>query len=180
MSNAGVEIAPSEPTAETRARKRPHRTTRRTQSIAKHPKIHQVPSDDGWKPRATIRGLCPQHETRHDTGALRRRGRLSRIGGPAPVGRITTTVDGGIVSGWHARGQRPRVRCYRRDLGTAGGPTGPHPRDLSLPRHRTPGRFHHVFGVRQGPTLAVVNVAANVVMAVGGVWVGRSIAHLFT
>ena len=28
--------------------------------------------------------------------------------------------------------------------------------------------------------LAVTNVVANVVLAVGGVWVGRSIAHLFT
>ena len=34
--------------------------------------------------------------------------------------------------------------------------------------------------LRQGSMLAVTNVVANVVLAVGGVWVGRSIAHLFT
>mgnify|MGYP001486272949 CR=1 FL=1 len=33
---------------------------------------------------------------------------------------------------------------------------------------------------RQGSMLAVANVVANVVLAIGGVWVGRSIAHLFT
>ena len=33
---------------------------------------------------------------------------------------------------------------------------------------------------RQGSMLAVANVVANVVLAIGSVWVGRSIAHLFT
>ena len=30
-----------------------------------------------------------------------------------------------------------------------------------------------------GPTLAGANVLANVALALGGVWVGRSVAHLF-
>ena len=188
MPHLRVDIVPPGQKAEIQTRKRPHTMTRRTQSIAKHPEIHQVPETPGGNHVLPSVAFIPSTKSNMTqvlfVGVGGFLGSVARYllvgllqpstGVSFPVGTLAVNVLGCVTIGGVSEllETRPFLTAETRAfliIGLLGGFT-----TFSAFGNETLNLF------RQGSMLAVANVLANVVLAIGGVWVGRSIVHLFT